>query len=131
MSKPTKRMKSRTVRDQWKDVLTAVEAGEEVIVERFNQPVARIIPYTEDTMPTITADHIRELAEADFSDLAVLAIDTDGDVWICPQSTAHENGARIITDASDLESYTGGIQDEHTADLYAAFAEELNSDPSL
>lgn len=79
----------------------------------------------------ITADHIRDLAEADYSDLAVLAIDTDGEVWICPQSTAHEHGAHIITDASDLESYTGGIQDEHTNELYAAFAEELNSEPSL
>jgi antitoxin (DNA-binding transcriptional repressor) of toxin-antitoxin stability system len=50
MSETPKHMKSRTVRDEWKAVLAAVEAGQEIVVERYNQPIARIIPYVEASM---------------------------------------------------------------------------------
>jgi len=123
-------MKSRKVRDEWKQVLADVQNGEEIVVELYNRPVARIIPYKEAPMPTITAADIRDLANADFADLAVLCIDTDGDLWICPESTAREHGARIITDATAVADYTGGIQDEHTSELHAALADELNNELS-
>jgi prevent-host-death family protein len=131
MSETPKHMKSAAIRADWKNVLDAVQNGEEVVVEQYNRPVARIIPYEEPTMPTISAADIRDLAKAEFSDLAVIAVDTDGDLWLCPQSTAQEHGARIITDADALESYTGGVEDEYSNDLYAAFAAELNDDASL
>lgn len=52
MSTTPRHMKSRKVRDEWKEVLAAVEAGQEIVVERYNQPVARIIPYKEAPMTT-------------------------------------------------------------------------------
>src|SRR5690606_25349244 len=59
-------------------------------------------------MNFVTADHVYALADADFSDLPVLAIDTDGEIVIYPQCTATERGARILTDAAVLPEYTDG-----------------------
>lgn len=128
MSETPKHMKSAAIRADWKNVLDAVQNGEEVVVELYNRPVARIIPYQEPAMPIVTIDHIRDLAEAEFTDLAVLAIDSDGELWVCPQSTAQEHHARILTDADALSSYAGADKDEYTADLYALFAAELNTE---
>jgi antitoxin (DNA-binding transcriptional repressor) of toxin-antitoxin stability system len=51
----TKHMKSREVRDNWRDVLDLVRAGNEVVVEHYNKPVARIVPMEEPAMTRITA----------------------------------------------------------------------------
>lgn len=45
-----KRMKSREIRDNWRDVLDHVRAGNEVVVEHYNKPIARIIPIEEPAM---------------------------------------------------------------------------------
>jgi antitoxin (DNA-binding transcriptional repressor) of toxin-antitoxin stability system len=130
MSETPRHLKSSDIRKDWKNILDAVQNGEEIVVELYNRPIAKIVPYEEPTMtvPRISAADIRDLANADFSDLAVLAIDNDGDLWLCPQSTAQEHHARIVTDADAVEAYTGGVKDEYTADLYAAFADELNAE---
>lgn len=49
----TKHMKSREVRDNWRDVLDLVRAGNEIVVEHYNKPVARIVPM-EASMDTQT-----------------------------------------------------------------------------
>ena len=46
----TKRMKSREVRDNWRETLRHVEAGGEVVIEHYNRPVARITPIEENAM---------------------------------------------------------------------------------
>lgn len=75
-------------------------------------------------MTLVTADHIYALAEADFSDLPVLAIDTDGEIVVYPQCTATERGATILTDAAVLHEYTDG---EDLDDVLAEqFAAEIN-----
>jgi hypothetical protein len=38
-------MKSEAVRVGWRDVLDDVIAGTDVLVERYNKPVAAVIPY--------------------------------------------------------------------------------------
>src|SRR5690606_26810761 len=74
-------------------------------------------------MALVTAEHVYTLAEADFSDLPVLAVDTDGEIVIFPQCTAVERGARILTDAAILHDYTNGELDDVLA---AQFAAEIN-----
>src|SRR5690606_26273947 len=75
-------------------------------------------------MNFVTADPVYALASAEFSDLPVLAIDTDGEIAIFPQSTAEARGARILTDAAALDEYTNG---EDLDDVLAAqFAAEIN-----
>ena len=53
MSETPKRMKSAAIRADWKNVLDAVQNGEEIVVEQYNRPVARIIPYQEPSMYTV------------------------------------------------------------------------------
>lgn len=48
----TKHMKSREVRDNWRDVLDHVRSGGTVVVEHYNKPVARIVPIEEPIMTT-------------------------------------------------------------------------------
>lgn len=43
-------MKSREVRDNWREVIRHVENGGTVIVEHYNRPVARIVPIEEPAM---------------------------------------------------------------------------------
>lgn len=50
MSKTPRHMKSAAIRADWKNVLDAVQNGQEIVVELYNRPVARIIPYTETPM---------------------------------------------------------------------------------
>lgn len=80
-------------------------------------------------MNFITADHVYDLADADFSDLPVLAIDTDGEIMVYPQCTAVERGARIITDAAVLHEYTDGEDLNDT--LAEQFAAEINEARAL
>jgi len=75
-------------------------------------------------MNFVTADHVYALADADFSDLPVLAIDTDGEIVIYPQCTATERGATILTDAAVLHEYTDGEDLNDT--LAEQFAAEIN-----
>lgn len=49
-----KRMKSDQVRTGWRDVLDAVQGGESVIVERYNRPIAQVIPQ-DDTIVVLRA----------------------------------------------------------------------------
>lgn len=46
----TKRMKSNQVRTYWRDTLDHVRAGNEIVVEHYTKPVARIVPIEENTM---------------------------------------------------------------------------------
>jgi len=46
----TKRMKSNRVRTYWRDALDHVRAGNEIVVEHYTKPVARIVPIEENTM---------------------------------------------------------------------------------
>ena len=48
------RMKSREIRDNWRDVIDYVRAGNEVVVEHYNKAVARIVPM-ETSMNTTTS----------------------------------------------------------------------------
>ena len=50
----TKHMKSRDIRDNWRDVLDQVRAGTEIVVEHYNKPIARIVPIQEPAMTAIT-----------------------------------------------------------------------------
>ena len=55
-----RRMKSNTVRQQWRDVLDYVGHGGTVVVEHYTRPVARIVPM-EARMPSTRdiADQVR------------------------------------------------------------------------
>ncbi|ALA06416.1 hypothetical protein P1312_051 [Thermobifida phage P1312] len=75
-------------------------------------------------MNFVTPAHVRQLAEAEFSDLPVLAIDVDGEIEVFPQSTAEARGATILTDAAALLDYTDGGELDDV--LAAQFAQELN-----
>ena len=136
MSETPKRMKSAAIRAAWKNVLADVQNGQEVVVEQYNRPIARIIPYVEAPMSTVTVEVLRELAEADAQRESgdayrlVLAVDDDSDFAILARGEAGECGFRIVTDADALEAYVGADVDEHTADLYQAFADELNAEIS-
>jgi prevent-host-death family protein len=37
-------VKSRYLRDHLKEILAAVEAGEEIIIEQYKTPVAKLVP---------------------------------------------------------------------------------------
>lgn len=50
-----KRMKSREVRDNWRETLRHVENGGTVVIEHYNRPIARIVPIEEPTMEHFTA----------------------------------------------------------------------------
>jgi len=80
-------------------------------------------------MSFVTPAHVRQLAEAEFSDLPVLAVDVDGEIVIFPQCTATERGARILTDAAALLDYTDGGELDDV--LAAQFAQELNQAHNL
>lgn len=72
-------------------------------------------------MNFVTPAHVRQLAEAEFGDLPVLAIDTDGEIEVFPQSTAQARCAEILTDAAALLDYTdGGELDDTLAEQFAA-----------
>src|SRR5690606_22318721 len=75
-------------------------------------------------MSFVTPAHVRQLAEAEFSDLPVLAIDIDGEIEVFPQSTAEARGARVLTDAAALNEYTDGEDLDDT--LAEQFAAEIN-----
>jgi len=72
-------------------------------------------------MAFVTAEHVYALASAEFGDLPVLAIDTDGEIEVFPQSTAQARCAEILTDAAALLDYTdGGELDDTLAEQFAA-----------
>lgn len=75
-------------------------------------------------MSFVTPAHVRQLAEAEFSDLPVLAVDVDGEIVVYPQCTATERGAEILTDAAVLHEYTDGEDLDDT--LATQFAAEIN-----
>src|SRR5690554_7346284 len=77
-------------------------------------------------MNFVTPAHVRQLAEAEFSDLPVLAIDTDGEIEVFPQSTAQARGAEILTDAAALLDYSGGELDDTLAEQFAAEINEAH-----
>jgi prevent-host-death family protein len=48
MSETPKHLKSADVRKDWKAVLASVEAGEEIVIERYNRPIAKLVPIRDD-----------------------------------------------------------------------------------
>src|SRR5690606_41505548 len=78
-------------------------------------------------MSFVTPAHVRQHAEAEFSDLPVLAIDTDGELEVFPQSTAQARGAEILTDAAALLLYTNREALDDT--LANQVAQELHQAP--
>lgn len=65
----TKRMKAAEVRAGWRDVLDHVRAGGEVIVEHYNRPVARIVPFEE------PAEDLPEPREIDVDPATIVRMD--------------------------------------------------------
>jgi len=122
-----KRIKSTDLHRNTRNILDEVRAGETVIVELYGKPIATITPFKEPEMSiTVTPDHIRDLASAEFTNLPVLVIDTDGQVEVFPESTATERGAQVIYDADRLDSWTDGTA---LTDSDAAFiAAEVNTE---
>lgn len=41
-------IKSRQLRDNLASVLADVEAGEEIVIEQYNRPVAKLVPIRDD-----------------------------------------------------------------------------------
>lgn len=41
-------IKSRYLRDNLAAILAEVKAGEEIVIEQYNQPVAKIVPIRDD-----------------------------------------------------------------------------------
>lgn len=107
-----KRMKSDQVRVGWRDVLDEVQAGETVIVERYNRPVARILP--ED-------DRVVVLRVADANQAARLRqlVQEHGAVGIpFPNNTTP--GLRVVNEAGDPV-------DPHSIPSVAAEVEEATT----
>ncbi|MGP4027297.1 type II toxin-antitoxin system Phd/YefM family antitoxin [Actinomadura sp. 3N407] len=78
-----KRMKSREVRDNWRDVLDHVRAGNEVVIEHYNKPIARIVPIKEPAMSehftAWLAMDTGSLYEPPFADVSVLRDELRGE----------------------------------------------------
>ena len=73
----------------------------------------------------ITAAHIRELADAEYTGLPVLSRDGE-DFRVEPQSTAASHGRPVITDANAVENWSGGEPMSDAADC-EQFAAEVNT----
>ena len=43
----TKTLKSDEARQSWRDVLDAVTTGDQIVIERYNKPVAALISYND------------------------------------------------------------------------------------
>lgn len=48
MSETPRHIKSSDIRKDWKNVLDAVQNGEEIVVELYNRPVAKLVPIRDD-----------------------------------------------------------------------------------
>jgi len=74
----TKRMKSNRVRTYWRDVLDHVRAGNEIVVEHYTKPVARIVPIEENamTLRTYRQPHVDDLPP-------IPAADAPTDLFMC------------------------------------------------
>jgi prevent-host-death family protein len=84
-------IKSRQLRDNLAAVLRDVEAGEEIVIEQYNRPVARIIPYQE--TPVATFDQTR----------FALGIETD----VTPTEYLQAHYPEL-TNLTDNDIYPGG-----------------------
>lgn len=121
MSETPKRMKSAAIRADWKNVLDAVQNGEEIVVEQYNRPVARIIPYKETVMYTV------EIQATD-----------DGEIWQAVHSaetiTADEAAKMGYADAADVARDVAAHQDVVEGDgwrvrVWAGEEPDLGADP--
>lgn len=107
-----KHMKSREVRDNWREVLRHVEDGGEIIVEHYNRPVARIVPIEEPKVTTYTTYVGDENAEWITTDPEMRAmlhgeVTNLGDGRIRITADGHE----ILAELDESESADGQISD--------------------
>lgn len=78
-------------------------------------------------MTAITIENVRDLHTANFSDLPVIALDTDGQIEIFPATTATERNATVLTDASILNEWLDGNDlDDQAAAQFAAEVNDMN-----
>lgn len=95
MSETPRHIKSAKIRADWKNVLDAVQNGEEIVVEQYNRPVAKIIPYKEVPMNTYASRNDAIAAEI------IAPIEASGD------ATADEYDIDAIADAVLGDHETG------------------------
>jgi prevent-host-death family protein len=82
MSETPKHMKSSDIRKNMKHILDAVQNGEEIVVELYNRPIARIIPYEERIVYTVE-----------------IQATADGEIW----QTVESPDTITDLDAADME----------------------------
>ncbi|HEY9370203.1 hypothetical protein [Streptomyces sp.] len=94
-----KRMKSREVRDNWRDVLDHVRAGNEVVIEHYTKPIARIVPIEENAMAsTFTSRDLRDQVVT-YTD----ASDGEYDVDAITEEIVERHGAVPVDDIDSDE----------------------------
>ena len=49
----TRHIASEKARAHWREILDAVAAGEEIVIERYGRPVAVLAPYPQDLTPGV------------------------------------------------------------------------------
>mgnify|MGYP003382495048 FL=1 len=49
----TRHIASEKARAHWREILDAVAAGEEIVIERYGRPVATLAPYPQDLAPGV------------------------------------------------------------------------------
>lgn len=112
------RIKTSALRAELKAVLAAVEAGQEIIIEHYQRPIARLIPYTEDTM-TLT-DLARDIADVHdqpyervlgtIEVLAIQAARADGQE-VRAVTEVDAEAARVLRDAyADMVALTAEME---------------------
>jgi antitoxin (DNA-binding transcriptional repressor) of toxin-antitoxin stability system len=124
MSETPKHMKSNQIRQDWKAVLDAVQNGEEIVVEHYNRPIARIIPYEEPAMNRYFVEQYNDITETTSREI---------DGYASPVA------ARMRADAQNSKhgSVTRGSRyyvvevDEDGNDVQPAPANDSTGDPEL
>lgn len=113
----TKRMKSREVRDNWRETLRHVEAGGEVVIEHYNRPVARITPIEENAMTLRTYRqphvHLQWVAKEE----AMAARKGHGKFWIDVTSLTKPMTALLADGYIRLVPFEGGGETERHLEL--------------
>lgn len=114
----TKRMKSREVRDNWRETLRHVEDGGEVVIEHYNRPIARIVPIEEPTMTFTSADLRDQVLRA------TDASDGEYDVDAITAEIVERHGAVPVDDIETGEFWE--IVGKHAQDI----PNEIDVDPA-
>lgn len=76
---------SEKARANWREILDAVDGGEEIVIERYGRPVAVLAPYHENTMarfrepaPGYNTGNLNALKEEIASDVAARILEVIG-----------------------------------------------------